>query len=206
MTSAISSVWAARPKMVVVPIAVVSSAGWTAVYTGPGETVFTLTPAGRACVDQAVDILESLVERSLREQSWLMLATAATALAVMYIECGDIARSVDTAQRPARHVEDAGLAGTDEHVRLGSVLVSALFERGDLLFATRTVEELIGVADQVGLETAAQDLDFGKLGHDGWILAAIGGDWRQSSAEFRGSNPCCKGRPKPELVRTGPPG
>jgi hypothetical protein len=46
ITSAISSTWAARPKIVVAPMASVCSADCTAVYTGPGAMVLTRTPAG----------------------------------------------------------------------------------------------------------------------------------------------------------------
>ena len=105
-------------------------------------------------LDRAVGVLESLIERCRREQSWLTLATAATVLAAMYIESGDIARSAETAQLAVKEIETAGLTGTDEHIRLGSVHVWALVERGDLLFATRCVEELIEVADRVGSSRA----------------------------------------------------
>ena len=80
----------------------------------------------------------------------MALALASTVLSVMYIESGDVARSADTAERAAKEIEAAGLEGTDEHIRLRSTLVSALIERGDLLHATRRVEQLIEVADRVG--------------------------------------------------------
>lgn len=101
-------------------------------------------------LDEAVDVLESLIARCRTEGSWLILAQAATTLAAMYIDAGDIARSVEIADSATREVESAGLEGTDEHLRLGSTLVSALLERGDALFATRQVEGLIRVADRVG--------------------------------------------------------
>ena len=65
-------------------------------------------------------------QRCRREQAWMTLAVAATVLAVMHIESGDVARSVEIAERALHEVEDAGLRGTDEHLRLGSILVSAL--------------------------------------------------------------------------------
>ncbi len=48
-----------------------------------------------------------------------------------------------TRPRRAKEIEAAGLEGTDEHIRLSSVLVSALMERGDMVFATRHMEQLI---------------------------------------------------------------
>ena len=105
-------------------------------------------------LDVAVGVLEALVQRCRDEGSWMELALASTVLSVMYIESGDVARSADTAEIAAKEIEAAGLEGTDEHIRLSSVLVSALIERGDLLHATRRVEQLIEVADRVGSSRA----------------------------------------------------
>lgn len=101
-------------------------------------------------LERAVGVLESLMDRCRREASWLTLAMAATTLAVMYIESSDTARSLETAEATLKEIEAAGLEGTDEHLRLGAVLVYACYERGDLLYATRRVEELIEMADRVG--------------------------------------------------------
>lgn len=101
-------------------------------------------------LDRAVRVLEVLMERCRREQSWLVVASAATALAAMYIESGDVAHSVATARDALAEVEAAGLEGTDDHIRLGSVYVWALVESGDLLFAARRVELLIDVAERLG--------------------------------------------------------
>lgn len=105
-------------------------------------------------LDRAVAVLEAVVTRCRREHSWVMLASATTTLTAMYIESGDIARSVETAQRALAEVEEAGLSGTDEHLRLGSVFLWALIESGDLLFASRRVADLIEVAEQVGTARA----------------------------------------------------
>jgi len=100
-------------------------------------------------LDPAMTVLDNLVQRCRRDESWLSLAAAATALAVMCIESGDVSRSVEIAERSLHDIEDAGLRGTDEHLRLGSLLVSALLERGDLLVATHHVEALIDAADRM---------------------------------------------------------
>ncbi|HET9829006.1 MAG TPA: helix-turn-helix domain-containing protein [Nocardioidaceae bacterium] len=101
-------------------------------------------------LDRAVGVLEALIERCRREQSWVVLASAATALAAMYIESGDTSHSAATARAALDEVEAAGLEGTDDHIRLGSVYVWALVEGGDLLFAARRVELLIDVAERLG--------------------------------------------------------
>jgi tetratricopeptide (TPR) repeat protein len=80
--------------------------------------------------------------------------TSATALAVMYIEAGDIARGLEVAQGALDDVRETGLKGTDEYVRLGSVLVSCLVERGDLAYATHRVEDLVAAGERVGTPRA----------------------------------------------------
>jgi tetratricopeptide (TPR) repeat protein len=109
-------------------------------------------------LEGAVEVLEALLRRCRREQSWSTLATAATALAAMYIESGDLLRSADTARQAFEEVEAAGLRGTDDHVRLGSVLVWALVESGELLVAARHVQELIEVAEDAGSARARGSL------------------------------------------------
>jgi transcriptional regulator with XRE-family HTH domain len=105
-------------------------------------------------IERAVEVLETLDRRLCRAGAWLFHAIAATNLALMYGESGDSATGVDIGARAMEEVEAAGLAGTDEHIRLGATYVYALFERGDLLRATRTVEDLIKVADRVGTTRA----------------------------------------------------
>jgi transcriptional regulator with XRE-family HTH domain len=101
-------------------------------------------------LDRAVAVLESLIDRCRGEKSWLVLAVAATTLGVMYLESGDIGRSLDVTRRAIGEVELAGLTGTDEHIRLTAVCVFAHYERGDLVYATRLTEELIETADRMG--------------------------------------------------------
>ena len=119
-------------------------------------------------LDRAVGVLESLIERARAERAWVVLATASTVTAVMYIEAGDIARSTEVAQRALGEVVSAGLVGTDEHIRLASVLVSALVERGDFLFASRHMEDLLEVADRVGSSRARGSVywNAGALAHE----------------------------------------
>lgn len=105
-------------------------------------------------LDKAVEVLESLTERLRLEQSWVALATAASALTVMYLESGDVAQALDVVRHAMSSVEGAGLQGTDEHLRLGAALASCLIERGDLLAAARQMDGLISVADRFGSSRA----------------------------------------------------
>ncbi len=101
-------------------------------------------------LDRAVGVLEQLIDRCRREQAWLMLASAATALTAMYIESGDMSSGATTARQALIDIEAAGLEGTDDHLRLGATYVWALVEGGDLLFAARRVEELVDTAERLG--------------------------------------------------------
>ncbi len=105
-------------------------------------------------LDRAVAVLDALVDRCKREESWLTFAQASSALSVMYIESGDTGRAADSAESAVAAVEAAGLTGSDEHIRLSSVLIFALVERGDLMYASLRAEELIEVADRVGSSRA----------------------------------------------------
>ena len=80
------------------------------------------------------------MDRNRRESAWVALARAATTLAVMLFESGDINAAVDVgSQLPGRRSTQAGLGGTDEHIRLGATYMFALFARGDILSATEVV-------------------------------------------------------------------
>ena len=88
------------------------------------------------------------------ESAWVALARAATSLAVMLYEAGDINAAVDLGERCLADIDQAGLAGTDEHIRLGATYMFALFARGDVISATEVVQRLIKVADRVGTSRA----------------------------------------------------
>ena len=102
----------------------------------------------------AVRVLHNLVERNRRDEAWVALARAATTLAAMLFESGDINAAVDFGRECMAEIEKAGLAGSDEHLRLGSTYMFTLFSRGDTLSATEVVENLIKVADRVGTSRA----------------------------------------------------
>ena len=102
----------------------------------------------------AARVLRSLVDRNRHDQAWLALARAATNLTTMLLESGDFNAAVDFGRSCMVEVEKAGLAGSDEHLRLGAIYMFALFSRGDTLSATEVVESLIKVADRVGTARA----------------------------------------------------
>lgn len=101
-------------------------------------------------LESAVDVLEPLLTRARAEGHHLDAAAAATALVASYVESGDLGRAIEVGDRQLLELEEGGLTGTDEHLRLGSTTLWAYVERGDLLYATHRAAELIRQAEQLG--------------------------------------------------------
>lgn len=101
-------------------------------------------------LEAAVGVLEPLLAQARTESHHLDAAAAATALVASYLESGDLGRALELGDRQLVELEDAGLTGTDEHLRLGSTTLWAYVERGDLLYATHRAAELIRQAESLG--------------------------------------------------------
>jgi len=116
------------------------------------EAQFALAMAHEALgdLDASVAVLEPLLADARAHHRWLQVATLATNLVGTYHEAGDLAHSVELGEEVLHEVEDAGLSGTDEHLRLASTLLWSYYERGDLLFAAHRASGLIEIADRVG--------------------------------------------------------
>ena len=121
----------------------------------PALRVDALTTLAHACealgnLEESVAILEPLLSDARRRSHHLEAARLATTLVASYLEAGDLHRSIEVGQAVIGELEGAELAGTDEHLRLGATVLWAYVERGDLLFATHQVAELIRVAESLG--------------------------------------------------------
>lgn len=116
------------------------------------EILLTLARAHEALGDleAAVGVLEPLLGRLRRRGQHLDVAAVANALVASYLEAGDLHRAIDIGERVAEELEEAGLTGTDEHLRLASTVLWAYVERGDLLYATHRASDLIAQADAHG--------------------------------------------------------
>ncbi|MGV8965287.1 MAG: helix-turn-helix domain-containing protein [Cellulomonas sp.] len=116
------------------------------------EILLTLARAyeGLGDLEASIAVLEPLLERVRARANHLDSAAIATDLVISYLQAGDLHRSVDLGEQVLAELERAGLAGTDEHLRLGATLLWAYVERGDLLFATHRAAELIAQADKLG--------------------------------------------------------
>jgi len=121
----------------------------------PALRVVALTAMARAHesvgeLEEAVAILEPLLADARERGNHLEAASLATALVGSYMDAGDLHRSVEVGERVLAELEQAELAGVDEHLRLASTVLWSYVERGDLLYATHRAAELIRLAESLG--------------------------------------------------------
>ncbi|SFB15944.1 helix-turn-helix domain-containing protein [Cellulomonas marina] len=119
---------------------------------GPGvrrQALATLAAAHEAVDDvaHAVQVLEPLLESARSQGRPLEAARLAATLSAVYLRAGDTYRSVDVGERALLDLEDASLAGGDEHLRLVATVVEAYVERGDVAYATHRVTQLVRVVE-----------------------------------------------------------
>lgn len=101
-------------------------------------------------LDRAVAILEPLLSAARGRADHLACARIAVELVSSYLEAGDLGRSIEVGERTLADLEAASLAGTDAHLHLASTVLWAYVERGDVMFATHRVSELIRTAESWG--------------------------------------------------------
>ncbi|GEN78536.1 helix-turn-helix transcriptional regulator [Actinotalea fermentans] len=101
-------------------------------------------------LDEAVSLLEPLLAEARAHGRATEAAVLAMQLTVAYHDAGDLNRSIELGEQVLAEVEALGIAGTDEHLRLGSTILWSYYERGDLLFATHRAAELIRLAEEKG--------------------------------------------------------
>ncbi len=101
-------------------------------------------------LEAATEILEPLLAEKREHRQHLDAARLATALVLAYLQSGDLHRSVEVGEAELGDLVADDLAGTDEHLRLGSTVLWAYVERGDLLYATHRAAELIRLAESLG--------------------------------------------------------
>lgn len=101
-------------------------------------------------LEAAVVILEQVLADARRRGDQLDACAATMALLGCLIESGDLSRAIAEGKTEPSAMEAAGLAGTDEHLRLGATLLWAQAERGDLLSASVRAGCLIQQAESLG--------------------------------------------------------
>ncbi|MDH6138640.1 MULTISPECIES: helix-turn-helix domain-containing protein [Kitasatospora] len=82
---------------------------------------------------------------------WAQLAVS---LCRSYRDAGDYTLSVEIGERAMKTLDGLGLDYTDDHIQLGSTLISCYQQRGDLTQAQLLINRLTRVADENGSRTA----------------------------------------------------
>lgn len=116
------------------------------------QALTALARAHELCgdLDRAIEILDQVLTEAREREDRFDAAAAAMALMTCSIESGDLIRAGEVGEAELAHLEAAGLTGTDEHLRLGSALLWAYTERGDLASATNRAARLLEQAESQG--------------------------------------------------------
>lgn len=101
-------------------------------------------------LDESIAVLEPLLAAARRDRRSLDAARLATDLVASYHEAGDLGHSIELGEAVLAELEEQGIAGSDEHLRLAATVLWSYYERGDLVFATHRAAELLRLADDRG--------------------------------------------------------
>lgn len=96
-------------------------------------------------VSAAIIALEDLAETGPQDLTWL---AGMTALCHCYRESGELGRAIEVGTQASRFIDEHGLAGLDEAVRLTLSLAAAYVEQGDVGYASRMCQRVIDRAEQ----------------------------------------------------------
>ncbi|MHA3947955.1 helix-turn-helix domain-containing protein [Cellulomonas bogoriensis] len=116
------------------------------------EALLALAQAHEALghLDLSIAVLEPLLKEARKARRSTESALIATSLVSAYHEAGDLGHSIELGEQVLAELEDQGIAGTDEHLRLAATILWSYYERGDLLFAAHRAAELIRLAEANG--------------------------------------------------------
>jgi transcriptional regulator with XRE-family HTH domain len=121
---------------------------------------------------EALTHLESLLAAArLGEPGAPGLLTLHNARCRIYRLAGDLTRSIEVGEAALRQVQELGLHGTDDEIRVSSSLVASYWARGDLFSAQHLASQVIQRAEQMG-EREAQ----GNAYWNAAIVAAARGE------------------------------
>jgi len=94
----------------------------------------------------AIIELEDLHREDNRDE---MAAVVGIALSRCYRESSEYQLAIETGERVMAGMEESGLTGTTEHIRLASTVAAAYFEAGEVGMATRLSRRAIDAADAI---------------------------------------------------------
>ncbi len=101
----------------------------------------------------AIRLLQPVYEECLAGRSHLSLPAVAYPLCHYHLLVGDPATAIQVGERGVQASEDAGLAGTDEHLKLEATLMGAYYESDDLSRAWARFEQILQRAQRAGSAT-----------------------------------------------------
>jgi tetratricopeptide (TPR) repeat protein len=99
------------------------------------------------------------------------------ALCRAYRDSGDQIMSVEVGERAMKKLDQLGLDFTDDHIQLGSTLISCYYQRGDLTQAQLLVNRLTQIAEQNGSRVAR-----GSVYWNAAVVANTRGQFEESLA------------------------
>lgn len=102
-------------------------------------------------LDDAILLLEDLIEAADADATWLVDVTA---LSRCYRVSGDLTRAVDTGEQAHALLKQLGLAGTAEANTLMLSLAATYFEQGDISHAVRLCRRAIAQAEMLDSPSA----------------------------------------------------
>jgi tetratricopeptide (TPR) repeat protein len=102
-------------------------------------------------LQSAILVLEDLAEQPVGDLRWI---NGLTALSRCYRESGELGRAIEVGERAAEFIDEHGLAGLDESVRLSLTVAGAYLERGDIGYAARICQRVIDRAEELASPVA----------------------------------------------------
>ena len=97
-------------------------------------------------LQSAILVLEDLTEKPSGDLAWI---NGATALSRCYRESGELGRAIEVGERAAAFIDERGLGGLDESVRLSLSVANAYLDRGDISYAARMCQRVIDRAEEL---------------------------------------------------------
>ncbi len=97
-------------------------------------------------LQSAILALEDLAQTAPQDLRWI---SGLSALCGCYRDSGELGRAIEVGTQGIRRVEEIGLDGVDEAIRLSLSLAAAYHEQGDVDYAARLCQRAVGRAEQL---------------------------------------------------------
>lgn len=101
-------------------------------------------------IEESIEVLVAVAAEARSVDRLNDVAVATMLLVTSYIEVGDPVRAVSVGEQMLIELEERGRTGSDEHLRLGSALLWAYLQRGDVLYASSRASDLMHLATEHG--------------------------------------------------------